>query len=128
LNPAAWSDAAAGTFGTAAPYYNDNRWQRQPGESLSIGRTFRINHGDNFHGALNVRAEFQNVFNRVFYSMPSATNPQALTTCGSGGTATAGALTPCSAGSVTGGYGYVNVVNGAGTSPRSGQLVARFTF
>jgi len=128
LNPAAWQDVPAGTFGTAAPYYNGNRWQRQPGESISLGRTFRINHGDNFHGALNIRAEFQNMFNRVFYSAPSATNPQAATTCGSGGSATAGALKPCSAGYVTGGYGYVNVVNGAGTSPRTGQIVARFTF
>jgi hypothetical protein len=127
LNPAAWQDVPAGVFGTAAPYYNGNRWQRQPGESISIGRTFRINHGDNFKGALNVRAEFQNIFNRVFYAAPSATNPQALTTC-SAGTATAGSMTPCSAGNVTGGYGYVNVVNGFGTSPRSGQIVARFTF
>ena len=31
-----------GTFGTAAPYYNDYRWQRQPAESLSLGRIFRM--------------------------------------------------------------------------------------
>jgi hypothetical protein len=115
LNSAAWTDVAAGQFGTAAPYYNQNRWQRQPAESLSLGRTFRVNHGDNFHGALNIRAEFQNVFNRTFLSLPSATNPQAATTRN-----TLGAL--------TGGYGYVNTVGGAGASPRSGQLVARFTF
>src|SRR5262249_31631805 len=42
LNPAAWTDAPAGIFGTAAPYYNDYRWQRQPAESLSLSRTFRI--------------------------------------------------------------------------------------
>src|SRR5206468_11932310 len=41
LNPAAWTDAAPGQFGTAAAYYNDYRWQRQPAESLSFGRTFR---------------------------------------------------------------------------------------
>jgi len=28
LNPAAWTDAAPGQWGTAAPYYNDYRWQR----------------------------------------------------------------------------------------------------
>src|SRR5262249_2192072 len=42
LNPKAWTDAPAGTFGTAAPYYNDYRWQRQPAESLSLGRTFGL--------------------------------------------------------------------------------------
>ena len=30
----------SGTFGTSAPYYNDYRWQRQPTESLAIGRGF----------------------------------------------------------------------------------------
>jgi hypothetical protein len=115
LNPAAWADVPAGQFGTAAPYYNQNRWQRQPAESMSLGRTFRINHGDNFKGALNVRAEFQNVFNRTFLSLPSATNPQATTTRNT-------------LNQLTGGYGYVNTVNGAGASPRSGQIVARFTF
>jgi hypothetical protein len=29
---------------------------------------------------------------------------------------------------LTGGYGYVNWVNGAGSQPRSGQVVARVTF
>jgi hypothetical protein len=114
LNPAAWSDAAPGTFGTAAPYYNNYRWQRQPAESLSFGRTFGVGRGE-FKGSLNVRAEFQNIFNRVFYNAPSATNPQAATFRN-----TAGVLTS--------GYGYVNTVAGAGSQPRSGQIVARFTF
>jgi hypothetical protein len=118
FNPAAWSDPAQGQFGTAAPYYNGFRWQRQPAESLSLGRTFRINHGDNFHGALNIRAEFQNVFNRTFLALPtggSLSNPQTTTVRN-----TLGALTAA--------YGYVNTVNGNGATPRSGQLVARFTF
>jgi hypothetical protein len=32
------------------------------------------------------------------------------------------------AGALSSGYGYVNWVNGAGATPRSGQMVARFTF
>jgi hypothetical protein len=28
LNKNAWTDAPPGTFGTAAPWYNDVRWQR----------------------------------------------------------------------------------------------------
>ena len=35
LNPKAWSDPAPGQWGTAAPYYNDYRYQRRPAESLS---------------------------------------------------------------------------------------------
>jgi hypothetical protein len=119
LNPAAWTDAAPGQFGTAAPYYNDYRWQRQPAESLSMGRTFRVSHGESFKGQLNVRAEFQNIFNRMFLALPSNTNPQAPTFRNTAGTV------------ITSGYGYVNVVPGTltfGAQPRSGQIVARFTF
>ena len=66
LNPKAWTDAPAGTFGVSAPYYINNRWQRQPAESLSVGRNFRVKEKYNFQ----IRAEFQNPFNRVFYSVP----------------------------------------------------------
>jgi hypothetical protein len=31
-------------------------------------------------------------------------------------------------GTLSGGYGYVNWLQGAGAQPRSGQLIARFTF
>ena len=67
LNPAAWTDAPLGTFGTSTAYYNDFRWQRQPAESLGFGRIFRIREGMTFQ----IRAEFQNIFNRLFYSMPA---------------------------------------------------------
>jgi hypothetical protein len=42
LNKAAWTDAPGGTFGVSAPFYNNYRWQRQPAESMSFGRNFRI--------------------------------------------------------------------------------------
>ena len=38
LNPAAWSQPAAGQWGTAAPYYNNYRWQRQPGGKHESGK------------------------------------------------------------------------------------------
>ena len=63
-------DAGPAQYGVSAPYYINNRWQRQPAESLSVGRIFRIKE----KYQLQIRAEFQNVFNRVFYSAPSTGN------------------------------------------------------
>src|SRR5207237_9778287 len=68
LNPNAWVDAAPGTFGKTAPYLNDYRWQRQPAESMSLGRTFFVNRERNVK--FEVRAEFYNVFTRQFLSSP----------------------------------------------------------
>ena len=112
LNPSAWTDAPAGTFGTAAPFYNNYRWQRQPAESMSFGRNFRMGKEGRYN--LAVRAEFQNIFNRLFLSQPTT------------GPITVAPTT--SAGVLTGGYGTLATINGAGAQPRSGQLVGRFTF
>jgi hypothetical protein len=127
LNPAGWVDAPAGQFGTAAPYYNNYRWQRQPAESLSLGRTFGLARENRVR--LDVRAELFNVFNRLFLASPSGvgTNTQpagpnaaAPTTCQGG---------PCQPGrALTSGYGFVNTFNGNGSQPRTGQIVARFSF
>jgi hypothetical protein len=114
LNPAAWTDAPAGQFGKSAPYYNDIRWQRQPAEALSLGRIFRFKES----ASLMIRIEFQNVFNRVFLSLPNPTtaaNPSAPTTRYPNGT-------------LSGGFGYVNTYGGTGTRPRTGQIVARISF
>jgi len=118
LNPKAWVDAAPGTFGTSAPYYEGYRWQRQPSEALSFGRNFRLA-GEN-KVTFNVRAEFQNVFNRLFLSAPSVGGPTNVSP--------ATFTTNNQQSQLTGGYGYVNWVNGAGARPRSGQIVARLTF
>ncbi|HEX4274727.1 MAG TPA: carboxypeptidase-like regulatory domain-containing protein, partial [Bryobacteraceae bacterium] len=74
LNPAAWTEPAPGTFGASAAYFNDYRWQRQPLESMAFGRVFSVGKERGYQ--ISVRAEFQNIFNRVFYSIPT----------GSGGT------------------------------------------
>jgi hypothetical protein len=126
LNPNAWTEPGPAQFGTAAPYYVENRWQRQPAESLSLARTFKIKERYN----IQVRAEFQNIFNRVFYPLPATGNGT--------GTATAAAfnnpfpIKGSSGGALSAGFGYVPAFNG-GTAPfnivpRSGQIVARFTF
>jgi Carboxypeptidase regulatory-like domain len=128
LNPAAWTEPAYGTFGASPAYYNDYRWQRQPAENMSFGRVFPI--GKEGRYKLAVRAEFQNIFNRLFYTLPT----------GSGGTFTTavtghGNTLSGTSGLLSSGFGYVNWVNGGaynslgtGSAPRSGQIVARFTF
>ena len=109
LNSAAWTQPAAGQFGTAAAYYTDYRQERRPSENMNVGRTFRIRERAN----LNVRAEFTNVFNRTVMNAPSSTN-----------STTAPLLTN---GTYTGGFGYINTTSAGGLS-RQGMLVARFTF
>jgi hypothetical protein len=124
LNPKAWVEPPSGTFGASAPYFNDFRWQRQPSESMAFGRIFRIKERASFQ----IRAEFQNIFNRLFYSTPSDGAPfgVGLTTIS---TATGhGNFYGSTTGLLSSGYGYVNWLNGAGALPRSGQIVARFSF
>ncbi|HEY6340812.1 MAG TPA: TonB-dependent receptor [Bryobacteraceae bacterium] len=114
LNPNAWVEPPYGTFGGSAPYLNDFRWRRQPAESASFGRVFPI--GNEGRYRLQIRAEFQNIFNRLFYSAPVDGFITAPTLHGNPG------------GSLSGGYGFVNFLNGAGAQPRGGQIVARFQF
>jgi hypothetical protein len=110
LNPAAWSNPAAGQWGTAAAYYSDYRYQRRPVENISLGRTFRIKE----RASLQIRAEFTNIFNRTEPNNPTATNALATQTRNTAGQTTAG-------------FGYIST----GTvfaAPRQGQLIARFQF
>ncbi|PWT98927.1 MAG: hypothetical protein C5B51_28395 [Terriglobia bacterium] len=120
VNPKAWSDPSAGQWGTATAYYNDFRWQRQPAESLSLGRTFGLFRE---RATLQVRAEFQNIFNRVFFSPPSVGGIFAVNS---------NTVPSYTNGVLTGGFGYINTTNpstpGFGPQPRTGQLVARFRF
>jgi hypothetical protein len=128
LNPAAWVEPPYGTFGASAPYFNDYRWQRQPTESIAFGRMFPIGKEGKYR--LQIRAEFQNVLNRLYYTLPT----------GSGGTFTTSVTGRANSlsgttGLLSSGFGYVNWVNGGGynalgtgAAPRAGQLVARFQF
>ena len=101
------------TFGNAAPYYSNCRWQRQPAESLSLGRIFRIKEKIQ----LLIQAQFFNVFNRVFYPVPArghdtAQRPPTYSNPFPGspnpGFGQSAAL--------NGGYGFVNTLNGS-TAP-----------
>jgi hypothetical protein len=122
LNPSRWVDqdtipGQAETFGNAAGYYSNCRWQRQPAESLSAGRVFRVKE----KYQLLIQAQFFNVFNRVFYSAPSVVESNTAP-------AFQNSFANGQAGALSSGFGFVNSVAGAGANPRSGQLVARFTF
>jgi hypothetical protein len=116
LNKAAWADAPSGTWTTSAPYYNNYRWQRQPAESMSFARNFRIGKEGRYN--LQIRSEFQNIFNRTFLSAPSVANPNLAI----GTTPYAGAAINSS------GFGTIATINGAGSTPRSGQFIAKFSF
>jgi len=112
LNPAAWQDVAAGTISPGSGYYNDYRGPHQVNENMNFGRTFQFRE----KMALNIRAEFFNVFNRVSLGNPTSGNPTQATTVNNA----TGAIN---------GFGYYSI---GSTSNRGGQrtglLVARFTF
>jgi len=122
LNPAAWSNPAAGTFGNSAAYYNGYRYQRHPGEQLGIGRLFRIRE----EVSVELRAEFFNIFNRASMADPVSTNALAAQQRNAQGVPIAG-------------FGYINSQSlgngstlnnntGLGGNPRQGQLLLRFRF
>jgi hypothetical protein len=131
LNPAAWANPANGAFGPATgTLYSDFRQARRPQENLNFGRTFRLR-GEDSKMAFSIRAEFTNIFNRLQIGNPGTSAP----------------ATPPSRnnlGQYSGGFGVINltvagpnnqvtytqnaVVGQLYQLPRSGTLIARFTF
>ena len=111
LNRDAWSDPAQGTWGTSAAYYSDYRFQRRPVENLAFGRTF--NFGGDRHMNINIRAEFNNIFNRTYMNNPVVPN--------------AGATQTLTNGRPTAGFGWINTAS-VQSAPRNGTIVGRFTF
>ncbi|MBZ5576642.1 MAG: hypothetical protein LAP40_08810 [Acidobacteriia bacterium] len=121
LNPAAWTDPAAGTFTTSAMYYGDYRYERRPKETMSFGRLFRIRE----RVSLQIRAEFQNIFNRT-----QVPNPQmGVPGFGAPPISYATPLSKTPTGTYNGGFGSIFTTPGnAVIGERSGLLVARFSF
>jgi Carboxypeptidase regulatory-like domain len=112
LNPAAWQDVPAGTISPGSGYYNDYRGPHQVSENMNFGRTFRLRE----KMTLNVRAEFFNVFNRVYLGNPSTSNPTQTTTVNNGTSAISG-------------FGYYSIGSTSNLGgQRNGQLVARLRF
>jgi hypothetical protein len=121
LNPAAWAPCATNaTCPAVSTLYPNFRAPRDPSENANIGRNFRIKERMNFH----IRAEFVNIFNRTLLPVPTATNPQNAVTK--------------TAGINSSGFGVINTFATPGSqpagaappylTPRTGTLIARFTF
>jgi len=110
FNKDAWSDPPAGQFGAAASYYSDYRYQRQPRESASLSRLFRVK--ERF--SLELRAEFTNIFNRLLVPNPTGTNALATRVTDANGYTLSG-------------FGAINTLS-PGTGQRTGTLLARIRF
>jgi hypothetical protein len=112
LNPKAWANVPDGRWGAQQGVMRNFRGFRYPQENANISRTIRIKERMN----LQLRVEFQNIFNRT--QLPQ---PVALTT-------TNFQSTPTQAnGMYTGGFGAVVPTGGTGNF-RTGLLIGRFTF
>jgi hypothetical protein len=112
LNPNAWANPAAGQFGSSAAYYSDYRTQRRPQENLNFGREWRVKE----RYKVAVRMEFTNILNRAYIGNPTPTNAQAT-------------QTRIANGNTASGFGYINTQSlTPQVAPRSGTLVARFSF
>lgn len=114
FNEQAWTSPLPGQFGSSAEYYSDFRYFRHPNENLNLGRTFRFKE----QMSLNIRVEFNNVFNRTYLNNPQASG-YTLAQSFSGKT---GFTTP--------GFGYINpaIASNQFGQPRNGVIVARFQF
>ena len=127
LNPNAWQVCPVNTTCAAqGVLYSDFRAPRTPVENANIGRNFRIKERMN----LFIRAEFVNIFNRTLMPPPSTANPQIPASKGAGN----GTI-------YTSGFGVIDTYLTPGTyyaepsqataaylSPRTGTLIARFSF
>jgi hypothetical protein len=96
---------------------------------MAFGRIFRIKERAQFQ----VRVEFQNIFNRLFYAIPANGAPFGGTSAFYNSPTVRGNSLSGATGLLSSGFGFVNWVNGGigsngGAQPRSGQVVARFTF
>ncbi|MEO5922327.1 MAG: TonB-dependent receptor [Bryobacteraceae bacterium] len=114
LNPAAWQNIPDGQWGAQQTSIRNFRGVRFPTESGNFSRNFRIKEKMN----LNLRVEFQNVFNRTQFPGISLTNFQNAPTRFTSG---------ANNGLYSGGFGTIVPTSGT-TGQRTGSFVARFTF
>ena len=109
LNPKAWANIPDGQWGAQQGALRNFRGIRYPQENANISRNFRIKERVN----LQLRAEFQNIFNRTQIPQPTIGNFQSAPTAANG--------------LYTGGFGTIVPTGGTGNF-RTGLLIGRLTF
>ena len=111
LNPNAWTAVPNAQFAADPSSIPSYRGFRTPSENANFGRNFRIKE----KLTLQVRAEWQNIFNRLLLPQPTTTGYSAPPTLANR--------------IYSGGFGTVIPTAGNGIiTQRSGQIVARITF
>jgi hypothetical protein len=115
LNPNAWANVPDGQWAADNSTLRFYRGIRTPVENANFSRNFRITERIN----LNVRAEFNNVFNRMQLPGP--------TTTGNFASAPSTFKSGANAGLYSGGFGTILPLSGT-SGMRTGTLVARITF
>ena len=120
LNPLAWSNVPDATWAAQTNQLPFFRNARRPSENANLARNFRFGPENRYN--LQVRVEFQNIFNRKFVPTPTLGNVATAPTPVLGSTPSANAFTA--------GFGTFGNQAVAGTygTPRSGQFIARFSF
>ena len=121
LNPAAWENIPDGQWGAQQSTLRFYRGVRLPNESANFSRNFRIKERVN----LNVRVEFNNIFNRML--LTNLTSTIAPVTTGNFATAPTKFTSGANTGLYSGGFGTFNVLGGL-TGQRAGSFVARLSF
>ena len=129
LNPNAWENIPNGQWGADQSRLRNFRGVRVPSENLNFSRNFKIAKEGRIQ--LNVRVEFNNIFNRKILST-TGTGAQVLNGV-TGPTVSNFAAAPTrftsgpNTGLYSGGFGTFNVLSGLG-GQRTGTYVARLTF
>jgi hypothetical protein len=116
LNPAAWENVPAGQWAADQTDLRFYRGIRYPVENANLGRNFRFGEG---RVNLNVRVEFNNIFNRMQIPQPAAG--------GNFATAPTQFTTGANAGLNSGGFGSIVPTSGT-MGMRTGTFVGRITF
>ena len=117
MNPLAWENVPNGQWGADQGSLRFYRGIRLPAENANISRNFRFGKEGRFN--LNVRVEFNNMFNRMQLPGPS--------TAGNFATTPTKFVTGANTGLYSGGFGTYGVLSGLG-GQRTGTFVARIQF